>query len=109
MPYATTSGVSQRIEFEPERQRLRACVEAFRREHQCGGLIARTAAECMEEEVLIADMLFLLKLWQSISEKIDSTPAKSFIHKDLPLSIRTLRDLHKEGLERIRVDSEKNL
>jgi ribonuclease G len=105
MPYANMSGVSQRIECEPERNRLRACVEAFRQEHNCGGFIARTAAECVEEEILNADMLFLLKLWESISEKIITTKAKSFIHKDLPLSIRTLRDLHKEGLERIRVDS----
>jgi ribonuclease G len=30
---------------------------------------------------------------------------KQFIHKDLPLSIRTLRDLYKEGIDRVRVDS----
>ncbi|MFZ2727167.1 MAG: ribonuclease G [Methylococcaceae bacterium] len=105
MPYSTAVGVSQRIECESERVRLRACVESFRQEHQCGGFIARTAAECVDEEILIADMQFLLKLWESINEKIADAPAKSFIHKDLPLSIRTLRDLYKEGIDRIRVDS----
>jgi ribonuclease G len=105
MPYADISGVSQRIECEPERIRLRACVEAFRQKYACGGFIARTAAECVEEEILVADMLFLLKLWESISEKIAETKAKAFIHKDLPLSIRMLRDLPKEGLDRIRIDS----
>ncbi len=105
MPYANNSGVSQRIECDAERARLRACLDTFRQEHQCGGFIARTAAECVEESILIADMSFLLKLWESISAKIDTAKAKQFIHKDLPLSIRTLRDLYKESIERIRVDS----
>ena len=50
-------------------------------------------------------MEFLLKLWKSISEKIATAAPKQFIHKDLPLSVRTLRDLYREGIERIRVDS----
>jgi ribonuclease G len=105
MPYANNSGVSQRIECEAERARLRACLDAFRQEHKCGGFIARTAAECVEESILIADMMFLLKLWESILEKIASAMPKQFIHKDLPLSVRTLRDLYKEGIDRVRVDS----
>ena len=105
MPYAHNSGVSQRIECETERVRLRACLDAFRLEHKCGGFIARTAAECADETVLIADMTFLLKLWESIAAKIASAKPKQFIHKDLPLSIRTLRDLYREGIERVRVDS----
>lgn len=105
MPYANNSGVSHRIECEEERIRLKACLEAFRLEYKCGGFIARTAAECVDEAVLIADMTFLLKLWGSISAKIAGAKAKQFIHKDLPLSVRTLRDLYKEGIERVRVDS----
>jgi len=45
----------------------------------------------VDESILIADMAFLLKLWESISEKIADAKPKQFIHKDLPLSIRTLR------------------
>ncbi len=105
MPYANNSGVSQRIEIEAERARLRACLDSFRLENNCGGFIARTAAECVSEEVLLADMTFLLKLWESILKKIVLAKAKQFIHKDLPLSIRTLRDLYKESLDRVRVDS----
>jgi ribonuclease G len=105
MPYSNNSGVSQRIECEAERARLKNCLESFRLERKCGGFIARTAAECVEEVVLIADMTFLLKLWESISAKIPTAKSKQLIHKDLPLSIRTLRDLYKEGIERVRVDS----
>ncbi len=105
MPYSDTVGVSQRIECEQERERLRDCLEAFQKEHECGQFIARTAAECVPENVLNSDMAFLLKLWSSISEKIKSTPAKQLIHQDLPLSIRTLRDMYREEIEKIRVDS----
>lgn len=105
MPYGSNTGVSQRIECESERVRLRACLEAFREQQQCGGFIARTAAECVEEPILVADMAFLLKLWESIAEKISGAKPKQFIHKDLPLSVRTLRDLYKEGIDRVRVDS----
>ncbi len=105
MPYSNNSGVSQRIECDAERARLRACLDAFRQEQKCGGFIARTAAECANESILIADMTFLLKLWESIVEKIATAKPKQFIHKDLPLSVRTLRDLYKEGIDRVRVDS----
>ncbi len=105
MPYATNSGVSQRIECESERARLRACIEAYQEKHQSGGFIARTAAECVEEVILFSDMTFLTKLWESILEKIKNSKPKALIHEDLPLSIRTLRDLYKDGIEKVRVDS----
>ncbi|GAB4271920.1 MAG: ribonuclease G [Methylomicrobium sp.] len=105
MPYANNCGVSQRIECDAERARLRACLEAFREKNQCGGFIARTAAECVEEAVLFSDMTFLLKLWATISENIKTAQPKQLIHRDLSLSVRTLRDLYKDGIERVRVDS----
>lgn len=105
MPFADNIGISQRIESEKERVRLKACLDAFKEEHKSGGFIARTAAECVEEETLIADMSFLFKLWNSIAEKSKAAPIKTLIHKDLPLSMRTLRDLYRDGIEKVRVDS----
>ncbi len=105
MPYCKTSGVSQRIEHEEERSRLRNCINAFQQKNECGGFIARTAAECIDEPILFADMKFLLKLWESIAEKIEKAPPKALIHQDLPLSERILRDLYNEEIERIRIDS----
>ena len=106
MPYAANSGVSQRIECEEERVRLRACIEGYLQKHTVpGGFIARTAAECVEEAVLYSDMTFLYKLWESILEKSKKAKVKSLIHEDLPLSVRTLRDLYKECIEKVRVDS----
>ena len=105
MPYANNSGVSQRIECGKERARLRACIEQFQTKNECGGFIARTAAECVEEAVLFSDMTFLTKLWEAISERITTAKVKSLIHEDLSLSRRILRDLYRENIDRIRVDS----
>ncbi|KAF3978525.1 MAG: ribonuclease G [Methylococcales symbiont of Iophon sp. n. MRB-2018] len=105
MPYTNNSGVSQRIECDKERARLKSCIEQFQEKHENGGFIARTAAECVEEVILFSDMTFLTKLWEAISEKINEAEIKTLLHEDLSLSIRTLRDLYKDGIERIRVDS----
>lgn len=105
MPYTDKGGVSQRIEHAPERLRLRTFQENFQEKHGSGGFIARTAAECVDESILESDMLFLLQLWNSIQEKISSAEPKSLIHYDLPLSIRTLRDLYTGTIEKVKVDS----
>ncbi len=105
MPFSPISGISQRIECENERERLKACIDAFREEHECGGYIARTAAEGTDEFVLRADMLFLLKLWKAIQEHYAEAPLRSLVHEDLPLAIRALRDLYRGKVEKIRIDS----
>jgi ribonuclease G len=105
MPYARSSGVSQRIECDRERVRLRHCVEGFQKEHGIGGFIARTAAEGVDDATLRADMLFLLKLWNSIAQRNRTAKPKTLLHEDLPLSMRILRDMHRAKVEKIRVDS----
>lgn len=105
MPQARNSGVSQRIEQEAERTRLRSCNESFQKEHGTGGFIARTAAEGMDEAALRSDMLFLLKLWNSIAQRNKTAKPKTLLHEDLPLSMRVLRDMHRARTEKIRVDS----
>ena len=106
MPEVDVAGVSQRIECEEERVRLRACIESFRQEQEgCGGYIARTAAEAVDEFALRADMLFLGKLWASIAQKIAAAEVETLLYEELPLSIRAVRDLYRVKLEKIRVDS----
>ena len=70
-----------------------------------GGFIIRTAAEGAAEEELHRDMDFLLKLWGSISIRAKNTFAPALVHEDLPLVIRTMRDLIHGEVEKIRIDS----
>lgn len=105
MPLSILNGVSQRIEADGERARLKACLDSFQREHGTGSFIARTAAEGIEESSLKTDMLFLLKLWNSIAQRSRTAKAKTLLHEDLPLGMRVLRDMQSLTVERIRVDS----
>lgn len=105
MPLTQKIGISQCIEMEAERSRLRGCLEVFKEDHGSGGFIARTATACVDEHILIADMTFLLKLWTSIAQKLKTAKVQSLIHRDLPLTLRTLRDLYRDGIAKIRVDS----
>lgn len=105
VPAVKNVGISQKIESETERIRLRDIVELFMTEQDKGGYIARTAAEGASAEALRADMMFLRKLWQSISDTEKTTKPKSMVYADLPLSIRVMRDMLGDQIERVRIDS----
>jgi ribonuclease G len=103
MPDATHVGVSQRIETEEERARLKSIVGEYGDED--GSFIVRTAAEGASEAELRHDAEFLKKLWKKIVTKRKKTSKESILHEDLTLAFRTLRDYVGEDMERIRVDS----
>jgi len=106
MPSLGNAGVSQRIEEEEERARLRRILSDYATEMEVkGGFIARTAAEGIDEEGLRRDMQFLHRLWVSIEEKSISAGMMQPIHEDLPLSLRALRDMAGPEIEKIRIDS----
>ena len=105
IPRVTNVGISQKIEDEDERIRLRDLIQLFMTEDESGGFIARTAAEGASAEALRADMIFLRKLWTSISEREVQTKAGTAVYEDLPLSIRIMRDLLDDQIEKIRIDS----
>jgi ribonuclease G len=105
MPNSSTVGISVKIEDEVERERLKNLLETCRSENQLGGCIIRTAAEGVDEAELRRDISFLSKLWASLLESVDKVTAGSVIHEDLPLSIRTLRDMVGVDTTLVKVDS----
>jgi ribonuclease G len=109
LPDVDHVGISQKIEYEEERQRLRELVEQHRAEFG-GGYIVRTVAEGVSEKELVADMKFLQKLWQEMQERAKSEPPVSLIYEDLRLVMRTMRDQVGSGsdIEKIRIDSREN-
>ena len=106
MPKGKGNGVSNRIEDEAERERLKDILASFVDEDAEGGYIVRTVAEGAGMEALRADMLFLQKLWDVVRDQADATPSGGLVHGDLPLAPRMLRDLAGDEMERIRVDCE---
>jgi ribonuclease G len=106
LPSGTNTGISTKIEDEEERQRLKEILQRLTAEStQPCGYIVRTAAEGMEEEALARDMQFLQKLWATIGERAEQAPAASAVYADLPLALRTLRDLVGYDVDKVCIDS----
>jgi len=110
MPTLHNTGVSQKIEDDDERKRLREVLQRYVDEHgDEGGYIARTAAESISDEALVKDMAFLAKLWRGIKDRCQGSCDIGLIHEDLPLAMRALRDLVGPEVERVRIDSRSTL
>jgi len=106
LPAGAHIGVSQKIAQADDRERLRQMVsELAKNEGVEGGFIIRTAADLSTEEEMRLDVRFLNKVWQKVREKAKPTPAPALIHEDIPLAMRTMRDLVSENVEKVRIDS----
>lgn len=102
MPSVEHVGVSQRIEDEEERERLKNLVQEYCSED--GGYIIRTAAEGVQERELVSDAEFLRRLWSKIQVRMKRQEG-NVLYEDLPLARRVLRDFVGTDLMRIRIDS----
>ena len=128
VPDYPSVGVSQRIEDAVERDRLRKIIMEYQagidqlavgnednvvlhtaiRESEMlakGGFIVRTAAEGIADEDIYRDIEFLQKLWDSTVVRADNTFPPSIVYEDLPLVMRTMRDLVHSDIEKVRIDS----
>ena len=109
MPKGNGIGISQKIENEDERERLKVIVEACIEENNLqGGFIIRTLAESATAEDIAHDMLFQQRLWQHTTASMKNVAPASLVHEDMPLTLRTMRDLVDDGLEKIRIDSKES-
>lgn len=105
LPFDPHVGISQRIDSEAERNRLRERVMQFMTDDEAGGFIVRTQAEGATDEELEADRDYLRTLWVSIQERLKTQPAPSLLYSDLTLPQRVLRDMVTPATSKILVDS----
>ena len=103
MPGASHVGVSQRIESEAERERLKKVVADYCDEQ--GGFIIRTAAEGVHEQEMAADAAYLKRVWTKVMERKKRNQTRYQLYGELALAQRVLRDFADAHLDRIRVDS----
>ena len=108
MPAARNVGISQKIEGEEARQRLKDLVTSLAGGMEGGGYIVRTAAEEADPDALRADMDYLRKLWDSVRDSTTNATPGTVIYEDLPLVLRALRDLVDVDIEKVRIDSREN-
>ncbi len=106
LPNGDDIGISQKIENEEERDRLRGIVETcIEQQMLAGGFIIRTLAESASDEDIAHDIVFQQRLWGYVSSSMTTAKPASLIHEDVPLALRTMRDLVHDNLEKIRIDS----
>jgi len=108
MPMTDHIGVSQKIESEEERERLKSLVDKLRVDNPKGGYIIRTAADQVQEKDLSADIQFLNRIWEAIHERATEVGPRQIVHEDLPLSMRAVRDIVGTDVEKIRIDSKEH-
>lgn len=110
MPATDHVGVSQRIDGEQERERLKALVIDAKAQEAIdqGGFILRTAAEGAGENEVRSDMNYLKRLYRVLQERMKDVPPTSVIYEDLPLFLRVARDMIRTDVEKIRIDSKES-
>lgn len=101
-------GISQRIDNEDERHRLKTTLQALLQTvNLSGSLIARTAAEFVPENKLEQDIYYLWTLWRTVlARKRLATGKKTavLLYRELSLPLRCLRDLVNEKTSKILID-----
>ena len=108
MPSTDHVGISQRIDGEEERERLRALVVASMEQESLtgsGGFILRTAAEGAGSDEIYADTQYLKRLWDTLKERLKSAKIQVWSTARLPLFLRTMRDYASPETERVLIDS----
>jgi len=103
MPTVNHIGVSRRIEEREERERLKEIIREIRPNEY--GFIARTVSEGIGKEKLASEMNFLLKLWSDIQARMDKGGAPGLLYKELSISLRAVRDLFTQEVDRLVIDS----
>jgi len=105
MPFNDHIGISQRIEEETARERLREMIDSRRQALGVGmGFIARTAAEGVDQTAMDTEIRVLARIWEKVLEKKREVSCPGLVYQELPLHIRVVRDLAGPELSHIHID-----
>ncbi len=102
-PHGQGVNISRRINGENERNRLRALGVLIK--PPGAGLLIRTEAEGVGEDLLIDDLETLLKQWEAIQQAAETASPPSLLNRDEDFVHRVLRDLYSPEVLRVVVDT----
>ena len=103
-PYGEGVGVSRRLD-DKERERLRK--EAAKLDLKGAGAIIRTSAQGAKRADLERELLYLFKLGEVLSKRVEETAAPALVFQEADLSVRVVRDIFSAEFERAVVDDPK--
>lgn len=105
MPFHRKVGLSRKIYNSKERYRLRKIVKSALPKGY--GMIIRTVASGKDESLILDDLNKLLTTWNEIENKVKKLKPPQILYKDLSTTSSVIRDLFKEDVSKIVVDSKK--
>ncbi len=106
VPDSEELGVSRRISDNAERKRLKKIAEDLKAKTPGFGIVIRTAAEGISQELLESDLHSLLKLWDDIKRKAQTSHAPCLLYRDTGTLGRVLRDDITGHVDEIIVDDQ---
>ena len=101
-PHGQGVNISRRISAETERNRLRALGVLIK--PPGAGLLIRTEAEGISDELLIDDLEALLRQWEAIQQAAETASPPVLLNRDEDFIHRILRDHMGPDLARVVVD-----
>lgn len=104
VPDSDELGVSRRIDDNHERKRLKKIAEVLKENTPGFGLVIRTAAEGISQDLLETDLQNLLALWRDIKRKADNSHYPCLLYRDTGTLGRVLRDEITGCIDEIIVD-----
>ena len=102
-PYGQGVNISRKVNTETERSRLRALGVLIK--PPSTGLLFRTEAEQIKEELLIEDLENLIQQWDQVLKNSESTHPPNLISRDEDFSLKILRDCIKSSTNKIVIDN----
>jgi len=102
-PHGQGVNISRRINGENERNRLRALGVLIK--PPGAGLLIRTEAEGVSEDLLIDDLESLLRQWEAIQQAAETASPPVLLNRDEDFIHRVLRDFYSPDLVRVVVDA----
>jgi len=101
-PYGQGVNISRKINTETERRRLKALGVLIK--PPSTGLLFRTEAEKIKEELLIEDLEQLTQQWENILKVSEASNPPNLIKRDDDFSLKILRDYIKSSTKSIIID-----
>ena len=102
-PYGQGVNISRKINTETERSRLRALGVLIK--PPSTGLLFRTEAEKIKEELLIEDLENLIQQWDQVAKISEASIPPNLISRDEDFSLKILRDCIKSSTNKIIIDN----
>ena len=102
IPMGEYIAISKKITNNRERKRLKSTVGSMLPDGF--GVIVRTVTQNQDKEAIEEDMRTILKKWERILNKLESSKPPSLLYKDLDITESLIRDLFAKQYDRVLID-----